>query len=61
MNAPSVRRWSHHFMAKVMGLLFIIMGLLVLVFFGISQAEHFNSGMTLGTVFLVSGGILCIA
>lgn len=48
-------------MAKVMGLLFIIAGLVILAFFGINQVEHLNSGMTLGTLCLVSGGILCIA
>ena len=48
-------------MAKLMGMLFIILGLGFLVFFGVNQVEHIDSGMTIGTLFLVSGGILCIA
>ena len=60
MNTPSVRRWSHNHMSKAMGLLFVLIGLLVLAFFGVSEARNASCGMAFGSLFLAGGGLLCV-
>ena len=61
MNAPSVRRWSHRHMAKVMGLLFIVLGILVIVVCETNLIHHEKCGMSLASFFLVTGSLLCVA